>query len=181
MHGADDIILAGGALGMLAIFAGLISRRVGAPLLLAFLALGMLEGEDGPGGIIYDDFHSAYLIGSIALAVILFEGGLKTAVPTFRRALVPATLLATVGVAVTAAIVGVAAHWLGDVPLAPAMLLGAVVAPTDAAAVASLLRSARLAVPERVLALLEVESGLNDPMSIFLTVLLMEILRPGTH
>ena len=180
MHGADEIILVGGGLGMLAIFAGLISRRIGAPLLLAFLALGMLEGEDGPGGILYDDFHSAYLIGSIALAVILFEGGLKTSLPTFRRAFVPALALATVGVAATAGIVGAAAHWLGGVPLAPALLLGAAVAPTDAAAVASLLRSARLAVPERVLALLEVESGLNDPMSIFLTLLLMEILRAST-
>src|SRR5579875_2480826 len=98
MHGADEIILIGGGLGMLAIFAGLISRRVGAPLLLAFLALGMLEGEDGIGGIIYDDFRSAYLIGSIALAVILFEGGLKTPIRTLRSAALPALLLATVGV-----------------------------------------------------------------------------------
>jgi NhaP-type Na+/H+ and K+/H+ antiporter len=180
MHGANELILVGGALGMVAIFAGLISRRIGAPLLLVFLALGMLEGEDGPGGIIFDDFRFAYLIGSIALAVILFEGGLKTGLPTFRRALVPALLLATVGVAATAGIVGAAAHWLGGVPLAPALLLGAAVAPTDAAAVASLLRSARLAVPERVLALLEVESGLNDPMSIFLTLVLMGVLRAST-
>ena len=177
MASADWLILLGGALGMISIFAGLISRRLGAPLLLVFLALGMLAGEDGPGGILYDDFPSAYLIGSVALAVILFEGGLKTTIPVFRTALWPALALATVGVAATAGIVGYTAHLVDGVPIVMALLLGAVVAPTDAAAVASLLRTAKLAVPERVLSLLEVESGLNDPMSIFLTVLLMEILR----
>ncbi len=176
MGGADELILVGGALGMISIFAGLISRRLGAPLLLVFLALGMLAGEDGPGHILFDDFRSAYLIGSIALALILFEGGLKTTLPVLRLAFLPAFLLATVGVGVTAFIVGLAATWGRGLPLAETLLLGAAVAPTDAAAVASLLRSARLAVPERVLALLEVESGLNDPMSIFLTVLLMEVL-----
>jgi NhaP-type Na+/H+ and K+/H+ antiporter len=175
MHGADEVILLGGGLGVLAVFAGLLSRRIGAPLLLVFLARGMAAGEDGPGGIRYDDFGSAYLVGSLALAVILFEGGLKTPVRMLRLAFWPALLLATVGVAVTAGLVGVAAHGVGFA-WAPALLLGAAVAPTDAAAVASLLRVAGLALPERVLALLEVESGLNDPMSVFLTLLLMQVL-----
>ncbi len=100
------LILLGGVLGVLSIVAGLISRRIGAPVLLAFLALGMLAGEDGPLGIPYDDFGSAYLIGSVALAVILLEGGLKTPVSMLRLALWPAALLATIGVGLTAGIAG---------------------------------------------------------------------------
>src|SRR5205085_1785130 len=101
---AHELILLGGALGLLSIIAGLASRRVGAPMLLVFLALGMIAGEDGLLGLPYDDFESAYLIGSVALAVILFEGGLKTPLSMFRLAFWPAAALATIGVAVTAAV-----------------------------------------------------------------------------
>src|SRR6201984_2630121 len=101
---AHELILLGGALGLLSILAGLISRRVGAPMLLVFLALGMLAGEDGVLGIPYDDFTSAYLIGSVALAVILFEGGLKTPVQLLRLAFLPAAVLATIGGAVAAGV-----------------------------------------------------------------------------
>jgi cell volume regulation protein A len=176
MELAYEIILVGGALGVLSIFAGLLSRRVGAPVLLVFLLLGMLAGEDGPGGIAYGDFASAYLIGSVALAVILFQGGLETHVSMLRLALWPALALAVFGVAITAAIVGVVVVPLSGVPFTAAMLVGAAVAPTDAAAVAALLGRARLALPERVTALLEVESGLNDPMSIFLTIFVIRVL-----
>src|SRR6202023_2567469 len=96
---SHELILLGGVLGLLSIVAGLISRRVGAPMLLVFLALGMLAGEDGVLGIPYDDFTSAYLIGSVALAVILFEGGLKTPVSMLRLAFWPGPLLAPIGVA----------------------------------------------------------------------------------
>ena len=173
---AHEFILVGGILGLLSIFAAIASRRLGAPVLLVFLGLGMLAGEDGPGGIRYNDFFSAYLVGSVALAVILFEGGLKTQASMLRRALWPALILAVIGVAITAIVVGATVMWLADVPFAYAMMLGAAVAPTDAAAVGSMLGSARLAIPERVTALLEVESGLNDPMSIFLTIVVIRII-----
>src|SRR5215472_12015693 len=146
------------------------------PMLLVFLGLGMLAGEDGVLGIPYDDFTSAYLIGSVALAVILFEGGLKTPVYMLRLAFWPAAVLATIGVAVTAAVLGTFVSLVGGVPLVAGLLAGAAAAPTDAAAVAVLLRRAGAALPERLLALLEVESGLNDPMSVFLTFLLLHII-----
>src|SRR6266481_4084736 len=154
---AHELILLGGMLGLLSIIAGLISRRVGAPMLLVFLALGMLAGEDGLLGIPYDDFTSAYLIGSVALAVILFEGGLKTPVSMLRLAFWPAALLATIGVAMTAIVLGVFVSLVDGVRLAGAAL------------------------PERLLALLEVESGLNDPMSVFLVLLLLHLIaEPGS-
>src|SRR5271163_268484 len=179
MARSHELILLGGVLGLLSIAAGLISRRVGAPMLLVFLAVGMLAGDDHVLGIPYDDFGSAYLIGSVALAVILFEGGLKTPVSMFRLALWPAAVLATIGVGLTAGILGAAVWLIDGVPVAAALLVGAAAAPTDAAAV--LLRRARTALPERLLALLEVESGLNDPMSVFLTFLLLRlIVEPGS-
>ena len=178
---AHELILLGGALGLLSIIAGLISRRVGAPMLLVFLALGMLAGEDGVLGIPYDDFTSAYLIGSVALAVILFEGGLKTPLSMLRLAFWPAAVLATIGVALTAVILGISVSLVDGVPLLGALLAGSAAAPTDAAAVAVLLRRSGAALPERLLALLEVESGLNDPMSVFLTVLLLRLIaEPGS-
>src|SRR5260221_337546 len=139
---AHELILLGGGLGFLSILAGLISRRVGAPMLLVFLALGMLAGEDGVLGIPYDDFTSAYLIGSVALAVILLEGGLKTPVSMLRLAFWPAAVLATIGVALTAAILGIFVSLVDGLPLVAALLAGSAAAPTDAAAVAVLLRRA---------------------------------------
>ena len=176
IESAHELILVGALLGVLSIFAGLLSRRLGAPVLLVFLVLGMLAGEDVPGGILFDDFYTAYLIGSVALAVILFEGGLKTHLAMLRLAFWPALVLAVVGVGITAGLVAIDVVLRVDVPFAAAMLVGAAVAPTDAAAVNTLLRRARLALPDRVTALLEVESGLNDPMSIFLTIMLIRIL-----
>src|SRR3984893_2954247 len=173
---SHELILLGGVLGLLSIIAGLISRRVGAPMLLVFLALGMLAGEDGVLGIPYDDFTSAYLIGSVALAVILFEGGLKTPVSMLRLAFWPAAALATIGVAFTAVILGIFVSLVDGLPLGGAALAGFGAAPTDAAAVAVLLRRAGAALPERLLALLEIESGLNDPMSVFLTLLLLRLV-----
>ena len=177
----NEIILVAGALCVAAILAGQVSARVGTPLLLVFIGLGALAGEDGPGGIAFDDFGTAYLVGSLALAVILFEGGLGTDRSMVRRAWGPAALLATVGVAVSAVVVGAAAVALFGVSWPEGLLLGAVLAPTDAAAVAVLLRLSPVNVPPRVVAVLEVESGLNDPMSVFLTVALIAILaQPGS-
>ena len=180
MNSAHEMILTAGVLCLFAILAGLLSARIGTPLLLVFIAVGMLAGEDGPGGIPFDNFRFAYLVGSLALVVILFQGGLATERKMIRQALWPSATLATVGVAISAAIVGVAARLLFAVSWPDALLAGAVLAPTDAAAVSVLLRQSKAAVPFRVTAALEVESGLNDPMSVFLTVGLVQVLTmPG--
>ena len=176
METAHEIILAAGVLCLLATSAGLVSARTGTPLLLAFIGIGMLAGEDGPGGIQFDDFRAAYLVGSLALAAILFQGGLSTERRMVKQALWPAVALATAGVAISAAVVGAAVVLLFGVSWPEALLLGAATAPTDAAAVSVLLRVSRIGVPSRVSAALEVESGLNDPMSVFLTVGLVEFL-----
>lgn len=176
MAAAHEIILVAGALVLLATFAGLASARVGTPLLLVLIGTGMLAGEDGPGGIAFSDFRTAYLVGSLALAAILFEGGLSTEREMIRQALWPSVALATAGVAVSAGLVGAAVVLLFGVSWPEALLLGAATAPTDAAAVSTQLRLTRVAAPSRVTAALEVESGLNDPMSVFLTVSLAEFL-----
>ena len=180
MARSHSLILLGGGLGVLSIVAGLISRRIGAPVLLVFLAIGMLAGDDNVFGIPFDDFGAAYLIGSEALAIILLEGGLKTPVSMLRLAFWPAVVLATIGVGLTAGILGAVVSLIDGVPVMAALLAGAAAAPTDAAAVAVLLRRAGAALPERLFALLGVESGLNDPMSVFLTVLLIHLIaEPG--
>ena len=140
MATSHDIILVAGMLCLIATFAGLVSARVGMPLLLVFIGIGMLAGEDGPGGIRFDNFGVAYLVGSLALAAILFQGGLSTKRKMIRQALWPSFALATVGVAVSTGVVGAAAVFLLRLSWPEALLLGAVTAPTDAAAVSVLLR-----------------------------------------
>ncbi len=165
-------LLAAAVLVLAGIGSSLLARRFGAPLLLVFLVLGMLLGEDGPGGIVFDDYRTTYLLGSLALAIILFDGGLRTRVADVRGALAPAGLLATLGVLLTAAFTGGAAMWLLDLHWVEGLLIGAIVASTDAAAVFFLLRAGGLHLQRRVGATLEVESGSNDPVAVFLTVLL---------
>lgn len=179
MEVGNEFILVGAALVTISIFAGLVSSRIGAPLLLVFLALGMLAGEDGPGGILFDDFELAYVVGSIALAIILFDGGLRTSRARLMLALGPALLLATVGVIVTAALTGAAAAWVLDLGPLEALLVGSIVGSTDAAAVFFLLHLHGMRLKHRVGATLEVESGVNDPMAIFLTLLCVELLTAG--
>lgn len=180
MDTVHEILLGTGFLLLLAVLAGMFSARIGTPLLLAFLGLGMLAGEDGPGGILFDDYQTAYMVGSLALAVILFEGGLDTHRGMIRQALWPALALATVGVAISTGLMGAAIVWLFGVSWPSALLLGAAVAPTDAAAVGVQLRLSKAQVPSRLISALEIESGLNDPMSVFLTIALVEILlHPG--
>ena len=179
MQAAHEAILIGGLLVVLAIAAGLLGARAKAPLLLVFLGLGMLAGEDGPGGIPFSDFRLTYLLGSVALVVILFEGGLKTSGAMIRAAGWPALALATVGTGVTACILGAATVAMVGGDWRAGLLLGAMMAPTDAAAVASVLRASGLHLPLRVDAVLEIESGLNDPMAVFLTLLLVEALLAG--
>ncbi|MBK8174693.1 MAG: potassium/proton antiporter [Rhodospirillales bacterium] len=169
-------ILVGAGLIAISTFTSLISFRVGAPLLLVFLAVGLVAGVDGPGGLTFDDAPAAYFIGSVALAVILFDSGFNTQFRTVRAALGPALTLATVGVLLTAALVGAAAHLLLELEWLEALLLGAIVSSTDAAAVFFLLRVGGITLRDRVRSTLEVESGSNDPMAIFLTVTLVQII-----
>ena len=176
MEQINQAILLGGFLIVLSILAGMFSSRLGAPLLLVFLGLGMLAGEDGPGGIAFSDFKLTYLVGSVALAVILFDGALRTSRQTIRLAVKPAFVLATLGVAVTATIVGTIAFFTLSMSPVAAFLVGAVVASTDAAAVFLLLNSRGTEINKRVAATLEVESGLNDPMAVFLTIACVEYL-----
>lgn len=168
-------IFVGAGLIMVAAFTSVLGYRLGAPLLLVFLCLGLLFGEDGVG-IAFDDASLAYFIGSLALAVILFDSGFGTRISTFRIAAAPAVVLATVGVALTALFVGLAAHYLLGFPMLEAFLIGAIISSTDAAAVFFLLRVGGITIRERIRSTLEVESGANDPMAIFLTIALVELI-----
>jgi len=170
---AIDLTLLGGALLILAgVASSLLARRFGAPLLLVFLLLGLLLGEDGIGGIRYDDTRFTYLVGALALSVILFDGGLRTRAAQVRGSVVPALVLASVGVVMTAGLTGWAASRLLGLPAMEALLLGTIVASTDAAAVFFLLRAGGLHLQRRSSATLEIESGSNDPAAVFLTVAL---------
>lgn len=175
----NQLVLAGAALLLLAILASTLSFRIGMPLLLVFLGVGMLAGEDGPGGIVFNDARVAYTVGSVALAVILLDGGLNTRTDTFRAGLRPAFVLATVGVVLTCLVTGLFAAWMLDFGLLEGLLVGAVVGSTDAAAVFALLRAKGLNLKQRVSATLEIESGSNDPMAVFLTIAILELLLAG--
>lgn len=160
---------------LVSVMTSALAFRFGAPLLLVFLGIGLLAGEDGLG-IAYNDAESAYFIGSLTLAIILFDSGFDTKLRSFRQAAAPAITLATIGVALTAGLVGVAAHYVFGLSWLEAFLLGAIVGSTDAAAVFFLLRVGGITIRENVRSTLEVESGSNDPMAIFLTVMLLELI-----
>ena len=173
------IILLGSLLVLAGILSSLVALRFGAPLLLVFLLVGMLAGEGGPGGLKFVDVGAAYLVGSIALALILFDGGLRTRMATFRNVLAPAVALATVGVLITMLLTAPVAKLALGVTWLQALLVGAVVASTDAAAVFLLINARGLRLRPRVRATLEVESGTNDPFAVFLTLLMVEFLLVG--
>jgi len=169
-------LLIGTGLMFTGLLLGSLSARFGVPSLLIFLVVGMLAGEDGIGGIQFDDFSTAYVIGNIALAVILLDGGLRTRLSTFRLGLKPALSLATFGVAISAALVGAFATWMMGVDWRVGLLLGGIIGSTDAAAVFSVIKGAGVTLNERVASTLEIESGLNDPMAIFITLMLVGLL-----
>ena len=169
-------ILIGASLIFASIMLTPASARIGAPLLLLFLAIGMLAGEDGPGGLVFNNFQIAYEIGAIALAIILFAGGLTTPMAAVRKALVPSGLLATFGVVLTCLITGFAAMWLLNFSWVEGFLLGAVVASTDAAATFMLMHNQGVQLRGRLKETLILESGLNDPTAIFLTILFVSLI-----
>ncbi len=158
------------------VLVGLFSTRVGFSFLLVFLLAGVLAGEDGPGGFRFDDYRLSFWVGNLALAVILLDGGLRTAFATFRTGLRPASLLASVGVVVCAAITAVAGVLFVGLDWPTAFLLGAIVGSTDAAAVFALLTRSGVTLNERVAATLEIESGVNDPMAVYLTLAFIAVV-----
>jgi cell volume regulation protein A len=172
-------ILLGAALVMAGILSSLLALRFGAPLLLVFLAIGMIAGDAGPGGLRFDDLQTTYLVGSVALALILFDGGLKTRFQSIQAVLAPSAVLATIGVLLTALITAPVARYVLDLNWTEALLTGAVVASTDAAAVFLLVHAQGLRLRPRVGATLEVESGTNDPFAVFLTLMLVELISVG--
>jgi potassium/hydrogen antiporter len=176
----EHIMLSVAALLLLGVLASRAADRVGVPALLLFLVLGMLAGSEGPGGIHFDDAPVAAAVGTVALAFILFSGGLDTNWSSVRPVLSHAMALSTFGVALTALGVGAAAHLLLGFSVLEGLLLGAIISSTDAAAVFAVLRSKDVHLKGRLKPLLEFESGSNDPMAVFLTVGILQLMtRPS--
>ncbi len=172
----DQLALIAALLLILGIVSSKFSARLGMPVLVLFLGLGMLAGSEGIGGIEFDNYTLAHGIATITLGIILFDGGLRTPARSIALVWKPSVTLATVGVLGTAILTGLGATYLLDLSLMEGILLGSIVGSTDAAAVFSLLRSAGIRLKRRLAATLELESGSNDPMAIFLTVGLLEVI-----
>ncbi|HAX44560.1 MAG TPA: potassium/proton antiporter [Solibacterales bacterium] len=177
----SPVMLITAVLLLAALGASKLSYRLGVPGLLLFIAIGMLAGSDGPGGIWFDDARLSQSVGVIALAFILFSGGLETDRRAIRPVLWQGLSLSTLGVAFTALLIGTFAHFILKTTWLEGLLLGAIVSSTDAAAVFSILRSKSVSMKGRTQPLLELESGSNDPMAVLLTVGLIEaISQPDT-
>jgi cell volume regulation protein A len=170
MFTIDRLLLVAALLLIVGIASSGFSSRFGLPGLVLFIVVGMLAGSEGLGGIAFENYTIAHGIGTVSLAIILFDGGLRTSIAAVRPVIGPAFTLATVGVVLTAAITGFAAHAILDLSLLEGMLLGGVIASTDAAAVFAILRNSGLHLPERISSTLETESASNDPMAVFLTI-----------
>ncbi|MCI0707352.1 MAG: potassium/proton antiporter [Ignavibacteriae bacterium] len=176
MVGIEYILLIGSALILLSVTIAKLSDNFGVPVLLLFLSVGMLAGSEGPGGIYFDDARLASSVGVIALLFILFGGGLDTNWPRVRPVLGKAASLSTLGVLLTALAIGILVHLALDTSLIAGLLLGAIISSTDAAAVFSVLGSKQVSLRGNLKPLLELESGSNDPMAVFLTIGLIELI-----
>lgn len=172
----DTLILVSGVLVLLGIVSSKLSTRLGMPVLVLFLLVGMMAGSEGFGGIEFEDYRLTHAISTLALVLILFDGGLGTTTAGIRGSWKPSILLASLGVLVTALVTGMAASWILGISWLEGLLLGSIVASTDAAAVFSVLRSGGVGLSKRIAAVLEVESASNDPMAIFLTIGCIELL-----
>ncbi|MGV3615416.1 MAG: potassium/proton antiporter [Fimbriimonas sp.] len=185
MHGIDarhiePAMVVVAVLLVLSVVASRLSSRLGVPTLLLFIGIGMLAGSDGPGGLYFDDALATKNLGAVGLAFILFAGGLETTWRSIRPVFAPAVTLATLGVVLTAGLVALFANRLLGFGPVEALLLGSIVSSTDAAAVFAVLRARGIRLIHRLGPLLELESGSNDPMAIFLTTALTAIaLNPG--
>ncbi|ADI15656.1 potassium/proton antiporter [Truepera radiovictrix] len=173
----DVFIIIGSVLVIAAIISTRFAQHFGLPALVLFVLIGMLAGSSGPGGLEFADYQLSFYAGLLALAIILFSGGLDTRYRLFRASLVPGGLLATLGIFLTMLVVGLVAWALTPLSFLEGLLLGAVLAPTDAAAVFSVLKGRGL--PSRLRGVLETESGTNDPMGIYLTLALTATLVSG--
>lgn len=176
MTDIEHLLLGAAVLLLLAVFAQWLAERVGVPSLLLFLALGMLAGSDGIGGIYFDNAWLTQMVGTLALSAILFAAGLETRWHQVRPALWSALSLSTLGVLVSTALVGAFANLALGFTWYDGLLLGAIVAPTDAAAVFSVIAASKVRLRGRILPLLEFESGTNDPMAVFLTIGLTQLV-----
>lgn len=166
----ENILLIGSVLLIFSIIAGKTSFRFGVPTLLFFLAVGMLAGSEGPGGINFDNPQIAQFIGIVSLNVILFSGGLDTNYKTIKPVLGQGIIMSTLGVVITAVSTGFFIHYAFGFTIYEGLLIGSIISSTDAAAVFSILRSKNIALKNNMRPLLELESGSNDPMAFFLTI-----------
>lgn len=174
--GFEIVLLAVASLLLLGVLSSKASQKLSVPALLLFLLVGMLAGSEGIGGIEFDNYNAAQQVGTVALAYILFAGGLDTQWQSIRPVLGPGAALATVGVALTGLTLGLAAGLLTNLTLLEGLLLGAIVSSTDAPAVFAVLRSRRLQLTGRLKPLLELESGSNDPMAVLMTLMFIALI-----
>ncbi|MBO5780727.1 MAG: potassium/proton antiporter [Muribaculaceae bacterium] len=183
---SDNVILVGSILLMCGVMFGKISYRLGLPLLLVFLLVGMGFGVDGLG-LQFHDMHTAQFIGMIALSIILFSGGLDTKLKSIRPVAVPGMMLATIGVLLTSLFTGLFVWWVSSMAwseiqfaLLPSILLAATMSSTDSASVFGILGSQKVGLKQNLKPMLELESGSNDPMAYMLTIILIEAINLGT-
>lgn len=181
MLSLEELLLGFSTLILISIFIARLSNNIGVPVLLLFLGIGMLAGSEGPGGFYFDNTSLAQSIGISSLIFILFSGGLSTHWKIVKPVLRPSITLATVGVVFTAGAVALFAYYIFNIPLLISMLLGSIVASTDAAAVFSIIGARNIKIKGRITPLLELESGSNDPMAVFLTITLIQVITSTTE
>jgi cell volume regulation protein A len=177
----ENILFAAGLLLLISSMISKASDRFGVPILLLFLLIGMLAGSEGIGGIYFDNYLAAKSLGIVALMFILFSGGFDTPIKDIRHILIPGLILSTLGVVITTVVVASATVWLLHFSWLEGLLLGAIVSSTDAAAVFNVLRAQKISLRGKLQPIIEFESGSNDPMAVFLTVTILELMKSSTH